>query len=318
MRESFKVSAPGKLLLLGEHAVLYGRPCLVCAVNQRMSVHLAPRNDSKILVHSEIGFYQGKLPDFEIDPRFRFVLTAIKEYYNGPFGFDLKITSDFSHNVGLGSSAAVTAATLGAVGILQNNQVDENILFDQGLSVIRQVQGKGSGADLAASVFGGILSYRTEPREIKKIAGTFPISVVYSGEKTPTTKVIQIVEENRNKNRDWFDRIYDLMEMSVEKASEAITNFDWKRVGEIFNINQGLMDAIGVNTPVLADINYRLRQDKSILGSKISGSGLGDCVVGLGTVRGNLFSVGENCKIVVLDGIGGADCGLRDLCKHRI
>ena len=283
MRESFKVSAPGKLMLLGEHAVLYGRLCLVCAVNQRMSIELVPRKDHTILVHSEIGRYEGKLPNLEIDPRFRFVLTAIKINYPGPFGFDLKITSDFSPNVGLGSSAAVTAATLGAVTVLQNNHVDENVLFDQALSVIRQVQGTGSGADLAASVFGGILSYRTEPREINKLPGTWPISVIYSGEKTPTTKVIQIVEEKRNQNRDLFDGIYDLMELSVEKASEAITNFDWKRAGEIFNINQGLMDAIGVNTPVLADINYRLRQDKSILGSKISGSGLGDCVVGLGT-----------------------------------
>jgi mevalonate kinase len=284
VQESFKVSAPGKLMLLGEHAVLHGRRCLVCAVNKRMTVEIKPNNNRKIRIFSELGEFEDDLLDFEIDSRFRFVLTAIKEFYKNSTGFDIFISSDFSDKIGLGSSAAVTAAILGAISTLQNTPVDEKILFDQGLSIIHKVQQTGSGADLAASVFGGVLAYRVGPREIKKISATFPISVIYSGEKTPTTKVIQIVEENRKSNPELINKIYDTMDNSVLQAKKAIDQKNWKQLGEIFNINQGLMDAIGVSNPILADINYRMRQHINITGTKISGSGLGDCVIGIGTL----------------------------------
>ena len=65
-------------------------------------------------------------------------------------------------------------------------------------------------------------------------------------------------------------------------AKQYIEANDLKALGEIFNINQGLMDAIGVSNSTLAGINYELRRDPGIFGSKISGSGLGDCVVGIG------------------------------------
>ena len=271
-------------MLLGEHAVLYGRRCLVCAVNQRTTIKVVQNSNRKIRIFSVIGEYEGDLLNLEIDTRFQFLLFSIKAYYKKTTGFDCYIESDFSHKVGLGSSAAITAAILGAIAIMQNTNIDNSILFEQGLSIIHKVQGTGSGADLAASVFGGIISYTTGPRDIHKLPGSFPISVVYSGEKTPTTRVIQIVKEFRKSHVGLFDRIFDLMEKSVELAQDAIEHSDWKKLGEIFNINQGLMDAIGVNTPNLADINFRMRQDKNIFGAKISGSGLGDCVVGVGTM----------------------------------
>lgn len=74
------------------------------------------------------------------------------------------------------------------------------------------------------------------------------------------------------------------MDQSTDRAIDAIERQDWQTVGQLFNINQGLMDAIGVNDKSLAGINHALRAEPEILGSKISGSGLGDCVVALGEV----------------------------------
>jgi mevalonate kinase len=199
-------------------------------------------------------------------------------------GFELKITSDFNQHVGLGSSAAVTAATLGVLANLESD-FDRGKIFKQGFNVIRNVQGTGSGADLAASVFGGILKYKMEPQSIKQIPGEYPITVVYSGSKTPTTEVIQLVNDKKKQNPELFESIFETMSKSSVKAAETIRQNDWAMFGEILNVNQGLMDAIGVNNPALAEINFRLRQDENILGSKISGSGLGDCVVGLGQYK---------------------------------
>ena len=68
----------------------------------------------------------------------------------------------------------------------------------------------------------------------------------------------------------------------TQYALEAASRADWQAVGELMNINQGLMDALGVNNEQLAKLVFALREDPGIMGSKISGSGLGDCVVGLG------------------------------------
>ena len=285
MPESFKASAPGKLMLLGEHAVLHGKRCLVCAVSQRMHVHVTPRHDGLVTIASDLGEYSSALADLTPNAKFKFVLAAIQQQADEMSrGIDIRITSDFSDNVGLGSSAAVTAALTAALFAMLGKPFSREEIFRQSLKVIRSIQGVGSGADLAASVYGGILAYRMQPLEIRPLEGSYPITVIYSGHKTPTVEVIKRVEEQRAKFPALFAGIYDLMDQSAVMAAEAIEGNDWKTVGELFNINQGLMDAIGVNDKSLADINHALRAEPDILGGKISGSGLGDCFIALGKV----------------------------------
>ncbi len=283
MRESFKASAPGKLMLLGEHAVLHGHRCIVCAVNQRMNLFVQPRRDSKINIDSALGAYQTDLRNPFIDDTFRFVLTAIdqhKELLDA--GFDLKIESDFIPSLGLGSSAAVTAAMTTAIFHLAGLEAAPIKIFNHSLTTVRSVQGGGSGADLAASVFGGMLMYRFQPNEIVPLDHTHPISVIYSGKKRPTMQVVDLVNRQRKKFPALFEKIYQAMDDSAGLAAKAINGDDWRTFGELLNINQGLMEASGVSDKGLSRIVYTLRSDPGILGAKISGSGLGDCVVGLG------------------------------------
>ncbi len=283
MQKSFRVSAPGKLFLLGEHAVLRGRRALVCAVDQRMYLDFSKRDDSEIHIKSDLGEYNSTLEMLSDHPKFRFILEAIRFYGQElEFGFDLLITTDFSDQVGLGSSAAVTAAMLGGICQLAGKKIIKRQIFDQGLKVIHAVQGTGSGADLAASVFGGVVSYRMEPLEIDPLDVVFPITVVYSGSKLPTVKVIEIVNTGYNVQPKLYNEIFDLMDTSVEQAMQVLKKHDFKSFGQILNVNQGLMDAIGVSNKLLADINYSLRAQDGIWGSKISGSGLGDCIVSIG------------------------------------
>lgn len=277
-------------MLLGEHAVLHGRRCIVCAVNQRMTIIVHPRPDSKITIDSELGQYEADLNRPMVDSTFRFILSAIDQHKELlTTGFDLTIESDFTSTIGLGSSAAVTAAMTAAIFYLADIELDPIKIFDHSLTTVRTVQGAGSGADLAASVFGGLLLYRFHPNEIVPLKNIHPISVVYSGSKTPTTEVIKIVERKRTKFTKQFELIYDAMDSSAEQAATAINNKDWNTFGELLNLNQGLMDAIGVSSKKLSEMAYSLRYNPGILGAKISGSGLGDCVVGLGTVECGIY-----------------------------
>jgi mevalonate kinase len=100
----------------------------------------------------------------------------------------------------------------------------------------------------------------------------------------PTADVVKFVESRRTLYPQMFENIFDMMENSSNAAVEAIARGDWATVGTIMNFCHGLMDAMGVSNHALSSIVYALRAEPGILGSKISGSGLGDCAVGLGTV----------------------------------
>jgi len=130
-----------------------------------------------------------------------------------------------------------------------------------------------------------VLLYRMLPHELSAFHLVHPITVVYSGSKTPTTTVIDLVSKTRDQFPEQMNMIYDIMDSSAKYAAASIGRNDWETVGRFLNMNQGLMDAIGVSNKILSGIAYDLRDDPGILGSKISGSGLGDCVIGLGKLK---------------------------------
>ena len=276
-------SAPGSLMLLGEHAVLHGHLSVVCAINRRIRLTLIPRFDARITVQSALGRYETELGQAEIPKDFRFVMAAVRKASSRlRTGFDLEIHSEFSHTIGFGSSAAVTVATTAALNALAGLPFDRDAVFSSSRIVIRDVQGLGSGADAAASTYGGAVAYRAEPLEIEKLNYTHPLTAVYSGSKMPTAEVVRLVEERRKLFPQLFAGIFEMMDRTAMDAADAIQMQDWATLGLMLNVNQGLMDALGVNNAALARIVYALREDPGILGSKISGSGLGDCAIGLG------------------------------------
>jgi len=278
-------SAPGSLMLLGEHAVLHGRRALVAAVARRIRVKLTPRADDEIHVTSALGEFVTRRGKIEIHIPLRFVLCAIDECAAAlPSGLDLAIESDISETIGFGSSAAVTVATLAALHTWTAGTLRIEDVFRDGVKTVRRVQGVGSGADVAASAYGGIVAYRAQPLEIQKLSATHPLVAVYSGSKMPTADVIRFVESRRAAYPQMFENIYDLIENSTTSAVDAIGRGDWTTVGTVMNFCHGLMDAMGVSNHALSSIVYALRAEPGMLGSKISGSGLGDCAIGLGSV----------------------------------
>lgn len=279
-----KVTAPGSIMLMGEHAVLFGHRAIACAVDKRIQVTLIPRSDRAVLIRSSLADYRSTLDDLETDSRLSFVLFAIGQAVEAlQYGFELEIQSEFSHTVGLGSSAAVTTAVVKAVSEYCQESLTKRQLFDRALAVVHGVQGRGSGTDLAASVYGGLIGYTVEPRHISALNGLPPISLFYSGYKTKTPDVLAIVAQKTEALPELYTAIYQLMNETTIKAEDAIQKQSWEELGLLMNMYQGLMDALGVNDLALSDIIYSLRKSEVILGAKISGSGLGDCVIALGT-----------------------------------
>ncbi len=285
-----EVSAPGSIMLMGEHAVLFGEPALACAVDARLAVTLVPRDDRQVRIDSALGHYQGSLDELAAMPELAFVLAVIEHYQPQlEQGFDLIIRSSFSHTVGLGSSAAVTAATTAALAAYAGQSTDPEVLFPVALAAVHQVQnGRGSGTDLAASIYGGVIGYDMAPAEVRPLSGLPPIALYYSGYKMKTPEVLALVEQKAVRQPELYAGLYRLMGQTCRAAERAVREQDWLALGELMNIYQGLMDALGVCDATLAEMIHRLRAEPGVQGAKISGSGLGDCVLALGRVEAEL------------------------------
>lgn len=272
-------------MLLGEHAVLHGHRALVMAVDQRLRVELTPRDDDRVEIVSALGRHATTLHDCAPHPQFRFLLEAIRRHAaRCPRGFTLRVESEFSHTIGFGSSAAVTVAGVAALRRHIGLPVDEPAIRDESIAIIRAVQGRGSGGDVAASTHGGVVVYRAEPREAERLPVSLEGLAVYCGYKIPTPEVIRRVDEQWAGREPARDALYERMDACVGDALNALASGDIPRFGAVLNAGQALLEELGVNTPELAEIVTALRGDPGIHGAKISGSGLGDCVFGLGRV----------------------------------
>ena len=284
MAESIVASAPGSLMLFGEHAVLRGKRAVAGAVDARVEVRLTPRADDRVRIRSALGALDTRLDALDIAPPFTFLLAALLDAR--PLlksGLELEVTAGFSSTVGLGSSAAVTAAALGALARHTGQPEDPGALLRHGVALIRRVQGGGSGTDLAASLHGGLIGYHATSLEVEPLPGLPPFTLVYSGAKEPTPKVIKVVDAWSAARPAISRALFDLIGQTTDHALAAIRAGDWAEVGALMTLHQGLQDAMGLTNRALGEVITALRAHPGVWGAKISGSGLGDCAIALGS-----------------------------------
>ncbi len=275
-------SAPATLMLMGEHAVLHGEPALVAAASSRLHVYLNPRSDRQISIQSALGQLQTDLDHLSIAAPFQFILTVIQNAQCQQ-GFDLTVQSEFGATFGLGSSAAVLVAT--ALALRPKASTKE--IFDLCYQSLIQVQGRGSGADLIAAILGGIVFYRQIPFQAEKIWPQacflpLPMTLLYCGYKTPTPEVIARVEAARQSQPAHFETLFHAIGEQVQRGKQSLLQGDLAAFGQCLQANQSLMEELGVADSTLLEMIRRLEATPGIMAAKISGSGLGDCVFGLG------------------------------------
>lgn len=279
-----RASAPGSIMITGEHAVVYGHRAIVAAVEQRITADLTPRSDRIVTIRSGIAAtLETSLDELAEGGTYKFVLAAIALHRDKlATGFDLSITSEIDPTLGLGSSAAVTVAVLGALKRMLGKGTDET--HTDALAIVRSIQGRGSGADLAASCYGGMISYRALPAvEWAPLPNPPQLSLRYAGYKTPTAEVLQMIARRMEGNEDRFERLYSTMGDEADQAIMAAKAEDWPAFASSLTKYQSLMTELGVSDDVLDQIIQDARAEPDVLAAKISGSGLGDCVVALGS-----------------------------------
>ncbi len=264
-------TTPGKLMIFGEHAVVYGYPCIVTSINKHITVEV-----EKTKLESDI-FHTPGVPDTSF---VRSALNLFREKYNTEDPVSITTQSDLG-NYGLGSSAAVTVALLKALAKLYDIRLSKKELFKLSYETILRVQKTASGFDVAACVFGGTILFDGKSKKVTKIISEkLPLLAVYSGRKASTVSMIDKVKYLKNKKPRFVEDLFKEIAKIVNQGKLAIQAGDWKVVGKLMNKNHQLLAKLGVTTPELDNLVMGLSQ-AGAFGSKLSGAGGGDCVIAL-------------------------------------
>lgn len=276
-----RTSAPGSIMLLGEHAVLHGHRALVLAVDQRLTIELSERDDGQIFIDSQLGRCQGSIDELPNSPALSFICQSIRQC-QPKRGFSMTIKSDISPTVGLASSAAATAACIAALRTLNGESTELSDMLTDAVSVIRHVQGRGSGADVAACLYGGAVAYDAANIKAESASFDHPFALYYLGYKTPTPAVLAMVNNWHKQAPSSYHTLYQGMGQLVEEGLLACAEQNEADLARIMRQYQGFMHALGVaDAPTLALLS-QLANEPNCLAAKISGSGLGDCIIAMG------------------------------------
>lgn len=263
-------SAPGKIYLFGEHAVVYGEPAIACAVELRTRVTVT--GSDRINISSDLG--KTGL-DHEIHP---YVSSAIEKL--GARKVSVEISSDIPVGSGLGSSAAVTIATLSAVnlefGLGHNNEE----LARMGHEIELKVQGAASPTDTFVSTFGGVVEIPSRRRLEMLECGVVIGNTNKDATPKKTAKLVRHVASLRDEYPEVIDPIIRTIGSFSKKGAFLVKNKDYISLGKLMNVNHGLLDALGVGTAELSALVYAARK-AGAYGAKITGAGGGGCMVAL-------------------------------------
>jgi len=251
-------SAPGKVFLFGEHAVVYGKPGIAMAIKPRVFVTVR----------------KSRRPQRAKSPYIDGCFDAM-----GVIG-SVYINSQIPSSSGLGSSAAVTVATLSAINdefaVGKSREDIANMAFE----IEKTVQkGRASPTDTTVSTYGGIVLIsggsrrRLAPQNMYLVIGDSLVS-------HSTSRMVEQVADLKKQNPEIVDPILDAIEGVSLAAIHHLSNP--RELGRYMNINHALLDALGVGHPQLSRLVLAARS-AGAFGAKITGAGGGGCMVALCT-----------------------------------
>ncbi len=288
MQTSVTVSAPGKLLLLGDHAVVHTRPCLVTSVSQRMKVKVSLLDSPHFELQAvDVGIngYKKPMTDLgknKIPKGAKFVEIAVRNFnshYLLKRGVLVETSSEFSSNFGFGSSSASTVCIIKALSELLEIHLTKKELFDLAYKTVLDIQGVGSGFDIASAIYGGTLYFVGGGSVIEPIrVSNVPLVVGYSGQKGDTAVLVKMVVAQMKENPALYETLFDASTQYVEEGKRALVSGDFESFGRMMNKNEELLYAYGVETPKLASMIHAARS-AGAYGAKLSGAGGGDCMI---------------------------------------
>ncbi|MFZ1043590.1 MAG: mevalonate kinase [Anaerolineales bacterium] len=277
-------SAPGKIILFGEHAVVYGRPALAIPVTQ---VHA----DVEVLDSAKNGIWIDA-PDINLRAELKSLppdhpLAAVINNFLFTFGVDpfpslnIKIFSTIPVASGLGSGAAVSVALIRALSSHLGHPITNEIVNALAYEIEKIHHGTPSGIDNTVITYAKpVFFVKGQSIETFRVGMPFTIVIGNTGISAPTKESVGDVRALWEPDKARWEKVFDKIGEIAKKAKERIENGEWELIGDLMNQNHALLQEMTVSSPELDRLVNAARK-AGALGAKLSGGGRGGNMIAL-------------------------------------
>lgn len=294
-----KASAPGKVILFGEHFVVYGIKAILCAIDKRVTVTAEKIPENKILIKSNIGELEVPLNksigeiNSPLKPFF-YLANKIINKHNQPGGIKIFVKSEIPSGVGLGSSSACCVAGAAAISRLFEESSKEQFL-ELAIEAERTIFQNTSGADCTVCTFGGLMEYDKEKGFLQiESKPNFHLIIANSNIEHSTETVVSKVKQFKEKNEEKFSNMCQKELELVNHVRIMLKNNDLQGLGKSMRDNQEFLETIGISNEKLREMIKIV--ENSSFGAKITGAGGGGCIIAL-TDESNLEKIISELKM---------------------
>lgn len=268
----------GKVILLGEHAVVHGYPAIAVGIERGARAEAKAAARDRLLVPA---WDIDVAPDAQSDePLARAFAAALSLYEDRP-PLEVRLRVELPAGAGLGCSAAVGVAVLDAIDEALGIERSRLALAERALPWEQVFHGNPSGIDNSMSALGGVALYR-KGEALQKLHPRKPLQLVvgYSGESASTKEMVASVARQLEAEPARMRRDFEAVEILVRNARLAIEAGDTKALGQLLDLNHSILSGWMLCTTKL-DAMCRAARQAGALGAKLTGGGGGGCMFAL-------------------------------------
>jgi mevalonate kinase len=285
-------SAPAKVILFGEHFVVYKNPAIVAAINKRIQVLAQVNDNSRINIKSGDNSISVpttsnkilvKVRDKSVSflyPILKCVKHVLSEKDNLRVGINLDIDSQVPYGEGLGSSAASCVATVAALYSLFSDR-DRKQIYETAKIMEQNIHTNSSGVDCYVSTFGGIVNYEPDKGFSNiRTKKNFTLLIGTTGVKHSTGDVVSQVKDFKEKNSTLFKDLSSKADLICKRAMNSMREGNEVELGNLLTENHKLLYTLGVSHPVIEKLIEKCLNNGAI-GAKLTGAGKGGAIIAL-------------------------------------
>ncbi len=280
-------TAPGKVILFGEHAVVYGRPAIAIPISDVQAKAVITPDPLSIT-----GIVTIDAPDIQVkarlaelpenNPLLRAVAVTLDEIHIGkPPALTIRVSSTIPLASGMGSGAAISVAMIRALAMYLGRPLPDARVSDLAFEVEKIYHGTPSGIDNTVIAFEKPVYFeREQPVQFLKVPYPFKIVIADSGVQSSTAAVVADVRRLWNSDHDRIELLFDGIRSICEQGTLALEAGNLQIVGNLMNRNHALLRELTVSSEKL-DYLVDTALNAGAIGAKLSGGGRGGNVIAL-------------------------------------
>ena len=277
-------TACGKAILLGEHAVVYGRAALAAPIPLAVEARVMDGRDGVQLLIPRWGVEQRVPPADERPQGVAGVLATLLGHLElGGKAMTIEVFPHLPRAMGLGGSAALAVAVLRALDAHFALGLTEADLNHHAHQCEKAAHGAASGVDNTVAVYGTPLLYRNdgEPHfERLAVSRPAPMVVGVSGKESFTAATVAQVRAAWQREPARYEALFDQIEGLTLSAADALRGGELEELGELMNLCHGYLNALQLSTPELEEMVHLARANGAA-GAKLTGGGGGGSIIAL-------------------------------------